>query len=327
MKRGAGGAGSSPSSGKDRWADVDFSTPPKGSERARRSEDRDLSFARRRQKDRGSDDEEENRGRGATGGTNDDDAGSESTPGKKVGLGRTKSQDTATKARNHAKYNLERYDLKGASFKIFRDFLVYDQEQSKGVKQVEDIAVCKLYNTTNKDCYFGGGSDLEGNPHMQEAVRQVNAYRGTRRTIKNLDGTSSISPTMKEHQCPLTFYRDEMKSGDSHFPGVTELARRAPPCTPSTGPVERLFSVTGQVESGKKYRFRDVSLAMLCGKRGTLCKKAHKPCLEPGVYMTMLHAILCRLCDEVCTPQERALTTLMIMGSCPRMESALRMVS
>ena len=235
MKRGAGGAGSSPSSGKDRWADFGFSTPPKGSGRvAVRTETSPSARGGGSRKDRGSDDEEENRGRGATGGTNDDDAGSESTPGKKVGW--TKSQDTATKARNHAKYNLERYDLKGASFKIFRDFLVYDQEQSKGVKQVEDIAVCKLYNTTNKDCYFGGGSDLEGNPHMQEAVRQVNAYRGTRRTIKNLDGTSSISPTMKEHQCPLTFYRDEMKSGDSHFPGVTELARRAPPCTPSTGP-------------------------------------------------------------------------------------------
>ena len=86
---------------------------------------------------------------------------------------------------------------------------MYDQEQFKGVKQVEDIAVCKLcFNTTNKDFHFVGGSGLEGNPYMQEAVRQVKAYRGMRRTIKNLDGTSSISPTMKEHQCPLTFYRD-----------------------------------------------------------------------------------------------------------------------
>ena len=45
----------------------------------------------------------------------------------------------------------------------------------------------------------GGGSDREGNPYMQEVVRQVNAYRGTRQTMKNLDGTSSTSPTMKEH--------------------------------------------------------------------------------------------------------------------------------
>ena len=77
------------------------------------------------------------------------------------------------------------------------------------------------------------------------------------------------SPTIKEHQCPLTFYQDEKKSGDSHFPGVAELARRVLPCTPSTGPVEGLFSVTGQVESGKKYRLGNCSLAMLTILRET----------------------------------------------------------
>ena len=116
---------------------------------------------------------------------------------------------------------------------------------------------------------MGGGSDLEGNPYMQDAVRQVNAYRGTRRTIKDLDGTLSTSPATKEHQCPLTFYRNEMNSCNSLFPGVTELARRVLSCTPSTGPVERLFSVTGQVESGKKYRLGNVSLAMLTILRET----------------------------------------------------------
>ena len=115
----------------------------------------------------------------------------------------------------------------------------------------------------------GEGSDLEGNPYMREAVRQVNAYRGTRRTIKNLDGTSGTSPTMKEHQCPLTFYRDEKKSGDFHIPGVTELARHVLPCTPSTSPGERLFSVTGQVESRTKFRLGEVSLAMLTFLRET----------------------------------------------------------
>jgi hypothetical protein len=65
------------------------------------------------------------------------------------------------------------------------------------------------------------------------------------------------------------YYRDEKKSGDSHFPGVTELARRVLPCPPSTGPVERIFSVCGQVESGKKYRLGDVSMTMLTMLRET----------------------------------------------------------
>ena len=87
MKRGAGGAGSSPSSGKDRWADFGFSTPPRGSGRvAVRTETSPSARGGGSRKDRGSDDEEENRGRGATGGTNADDAGSESTPGKKNSL-------------------------------------------------------------------------------------------------------------------------------------------------------------------------------------------------------------------------------------------------
>jgi len=183
MKRGAGGAGSSPSSGKDRWADFGFSTPPRGSGRvAVRTETAPSARGGGSRKDRGTDDEEEDRGRGATGGSNDDDAGSESTPGKKVG--RTKSQDAATKARNQAKYNLERYSLKSAGFKIYREFFVYDQEQCKGVKQVEDIAVCKLcYNKTNKDfhlCEIAGGKGTSTNRkrhlekhHEEEFMEQI----------------------------------------------------------------------------------------------------------------------------------------------------------
>jgi hypothetical protein len=104
---------------------------------------------------------------------------------------------------------------------------------------------------------------------MQEAVRQVNTYRNTRRTVKNQDGTSTTWPTIKAHQCPLTFYRDEKKSGNLDFPGVAELARRVLPCPPSTGPVERIFSVCGQVESGKKHRIGDVSITMLTMLRET----------------------------------------------------------
>jgi hypothetical protein len=68
-------------------------------------------------------------------------------------------------------------------------------------------------------------------------------------------------PTMKAHP--------DLLPGDSHFPGVTELARRVLPCPPSTGPEERIFSVCGQVENGKKYRLSDVSLAMLTMLRKT----------------------------------------------------------
>ena len=41
------------------------------------------------------------------------------------------------------------------------------------------------------------------------------------------------------------------------------------PCTPLTDPVERIFSVTGQVESAQKYLLPDVSLAMLTILRET----------------------------------------------------------
>jgi len=86
-------------------------------------------------------------------------------------------------------------------------------------------------------------------------------YLAHKKPIENQqDGTSSTCPT---HQCHLTFYQDEKKSGDSHFPGVKELMRCVLPCTPLTDPVERIFSVTGQVESGQKYLLLDVSLAML----------------------------------------------------------------
>jgi len=94
--------------------------------------------------------EEEDMGGGITGkqGTNKDDAGSESTPGKK--RGRTMSQEAVAKARQQAEYNIERYGLKSARFAVCTDFLVYDQEKCKGVKQVEDMAVCKLcYNNSN----------------------------------------------------------------------------------------------------------------------------------------------------------------------------------
>ena len=89
-------------------------------------------------------------------------------------------------------------------------------------------------------------------------------YLAHKKPIENQqDGTSSTCPTMQAHQCHLTFYQDEKKSGESHFPGVKELMRCVLPCTPLTDHVERIFSVTGQVESGQKYLLLDVSLAML----------------------------------------------------------------
>ena len=81
-------------------------------------------------------------GRGTTGsqGTTDDDAGS--TPRKRKT--RTKSQLASAEARNQAEYNIQLFGLKRANFFVYKDFFVYDQDKCKGVKQVQDIAVCKL---------------------------------------------------------------------------------------------------------------------------------------------------------------------------------------
>jgi hypothetical protein len=98
-----------------------------------------------------------------------------------------------------------------------------------------------------------------------EAKTQVDAWRMTRRKdkVRQPDGTtkSTTFPTIKKDKCTLAYFRTQLQQ-DTIFPGVVELARRVLPCPPSTAPVERIFSVAGQVEKSAKYQLTDATLAM-----------------------------------------------------------------
>ena len=65
---------------------------------------------------------------------------------------------------------------------------------------------------------------------------------------------------------------------DTIFPGVVELARRVLPCPPSTAPVERIFSVAGQVEKSAKYQLRmqHWQCRRPCARCGTWFNEAHQ---------------------------------------------------
>jgi len=65
----------------------------------------------------------------------------------------------------------------------------------------------------------------------------------------------------KKDKCTLAYFRMQLQQ-DTIFPGVVELARRVLPCPPSTAPVERNFSVAGQVEKSAQYQLTDSTLAM-----------------------------------------------------------------
>jgi|TARA_B100001142_G_scaffold268940_1_gene274308 hypothetical protein len=104
-----------------------------------------------------------------------------------------------------------------------------------------------------------------GNAFRMEAKQQVDAWRMTRRKdkVRQPDGTtkSTTFPTIKKDKCTLAYFRIQLQQ-DTIFPGVVELARRVLPCPPSTAPVERIFSVAGQVEKSAKYQLTDATLAM-----------------------------------------------------------------
>jgi hypothetical protein len=112
-----------------------------------------------------------------------------------------------------------------------------------------------------------GGVTLDGiRLERPRAVpQQVDAWRTTRRKDKVLqpDGAnkSTTFPTIRMDECTLAYFRMQLQQ-DTIFPGVVELARHVLPCPPSTAPVERIFSVAGQVERSAKYQLTDATLAM-----------------------------------------------------------------
>jgi hypothetical protein len=82
------------------------------------------------------------------------------------------------------------------------------------------------------------------------------------------DGTDSTKthPTIAHDDCLFAYFLQLRHN--TTFPGVVELARRVLPCPLSTAPIERIFSVAGQVERGAKYDMTDATLAM----QTTLCE-------------------------------------------------------
>ncbi len=116
-------------------------------------------------------------------------------------------------------------------------------------------------------CPFEGVSSLheQGFSFAAEAHRQVEFYRQTRRKVPfdDEDGNRKyqVFATLKSNKCPLEYFRTQQQVGNE-YPGVIEVARRVLACPPSTAPVERLFSVAGQIDKGAKYRLSEDSLAL-----------------------------------------------------------------